>query len=357
MKSIILGDLHFGAKGFNQSFFDNQIRFFEEQLFPFMKENGINEIIQLGDWLDNRKNIDIRFFNEINERFCKRLHELDINFVTILGNHDIYYNTRKDINLVKYFSELYSNITVLEEMTTLDYDGLNYLMVPWLIKDTVTNDDLKHVDLCFGHFEIKNFEMTKGFTDTTSKLEAKDFKHSSRLQKVISGHYHIQSTDGFIIYVGTPYQMNWGDYNTSRGFFVLDGIEMEYHENIVSRKYVKIKYNDSKDKKIELKGITPDAQFFDCVDDLPELNDHKLKFFINEAKDKNYVEEVFELGQKDIEFTLINNVEISELIGTEFIGETNSVSATELIMNTISEKMPQLQPKLDELLDEIEEEN
>ena len=53
MKFIVLGDLHFGIKSFNENFFSNQMEFFHNQLFPYMLEHNIDTIIQLGDFLDH----------------------------------------------------------------------------------------------------------------------------------------------------------------------------------------------------------------------------------------------------------------------------------------------------------------
>ena len=117
MKYVVIGDLHFGSKGFNDDFFSQQLIFFNEQLFPYMEANGIDTIIQLGDWLDNRKNIDIKFFNRIVGEFCEVLKAKNFKFITFLGNHDIYYNSRLAVNLVKYFGELCpENIDVIQNL-------------------------------------------------------------------------------------------------------------------------------------------------------------------------------------------------------------------------------------------------
>ena len=115
MKFIVLGDLHFGIKGFSNEFLDHQLRFFHTQLFPYMKEHGITTIVQLGDFLDNRKVIDIQLFDRLNKDFFEPIKEHGFDFITFLGNHDIYYRTKLDTNIVKYFGELYPNVKVIQE--------------------------------------------------------------------------------------------------------------------------------------------------------------------------------------------------------------------------------------------------
>mgnify|MGYP003343899962 FL=1 len=39
---------------------------------------------------------------------------------------------------------------------------------------------------------------------------------------VLSGHFHHKSSDYNIVYVGTPYEMTWADYNDPKGFHIFD---------------------------------------------------------------------------------------------------------------------------------------
>jgi len=360
MKYVVLGDLHFGIKGFNDEFFTNQLKFFNEQLFPYMKENNIDTIIQLGDWLDNRKSMDIKFFNRIVNEFCEPIKEYGFKFITFLGNHDIYYNSRLDINLVKYFQKLFpENIEVIENREKRMFGNQRYMFMPWVIDKPITRKELEDVDLLFGHFEIKNFEMVKGHVDENSQLESNWFKQSKRLKRVISGHYHVQGSDGFVMYAGTPYQLNWGDHDTERGFFVFENTKYTFIENIKSQKYIKLKYNDSDlSKLLEVKGhIIGESEYFSSIDGIIDiLFDNKVKFFINEAKDKNYESLIYELHQNGIPIDVINNVEISELIGMDFVSDMGTSTPLEIIINRVTEKDKTLLPLLDEIMSEIKDE-
>ena len=356
MKTVILGDLHFGVKGFGDKFFSNQLKFFDEQLFPYMIKNKIDTIIQLGDWMENRKNMDIKFLNRITDEFCQRLVDHNIKFITFLGNHDIYYNSKLDINLVKYFARLYpDNITVLDKITKMQFGKSTYCFMPWIIDSKVTINQIDDVDVLFGHFEIKNFEMVKGHVDQDSTLTSSFFQKAKRLKKVISGHYHVQSTDGFVIFAGTPYQLNWGDYDTPRGFFVIDEENMEFIENRVSQKFVKIKYDDTLEHAIEIKGLTEDPIHLDTIEPaIEDLKPHTVKYFVNKAEDKKYENDLYHLHQAEIKYGLTNNVEISNLIGTDFKDTVvENISVTELILKTIKDGAPQLLEKAQKLLANI----
>jgi len=45
MKIALIGDTHFGKKGFSENFYKNQINFFKKQFFPYLKKNKIKGII------------------------------------------------------------------------------------------------------------------------------------------------------------------------------------------------------------------------------------------------------------------------------------------------------------------------
>lgn len=352
----MLGDLHFGIKGFNEGFFDNQMKFIKNQLIPFMKENDLDTIVQLGDLFDNRKMIDIKIFNKIVDEFCSLIVENDIKLISLLGNHDIYYSSSLEINMVKYLEKLFpDNIQIFSEISTVKIGEYNYKFIPWRVKNDLTFQDLKGSDVVFGHFEIKNFEMVKGHVNKTSELSSNFFQKIPGLKRVVSGHYHIPSTDGFVMYVGTPYQLNWGDYKSNRGFYVFDGHEYEFFENTESYKFMKLKYDDTAEKILELSGFYEESKFFDSVNDLPDLRNHQVKLFINESKNKEYESVSFDLHQNGVTFDVINNVEISDLIGTDFQGEIDNIGGLELLLRTVKDKKPHLMGLLDKIVSEIGE--
>lgn len=363
-KIVIVGDTHFGAKGFSVAAFEDQIIFFKKQLFPYMKENGIDTIIQMGDFLDHRKSMDILIFNKILTEFYDELVKNEFRMFTILGNHDIYYNSRLDVNMMQTFEKLYpDNVKVFSERTKVNINDQICYFVPWIIGNALSEKELVGVETLFGHLEIRNFEMVKGHKDENSILTSDFLRRRRKLKRVFSGHYHIKSTNGFIQYVGTPYQLNWGDYETSRGFFVWDKEgEIEFIENSVSPRFVKIKYNEENENgRVEVKGLYDHPVYYENGNEVDvELDGHKLKFFVNNAceKSKDYESDIFELRRKGCEFTVTNNVELSNLIGEDYVNdEDDNISTTELIISTIKNDAPDLLDLTNSLISEIETES
>ena len=58
---ILVGDIHFGVKKFNQGVLENQISYLKDIVLLAKEKN--KQIFQLGDVFDNRVNCDINFYN------------------------------------------------------------------------------------------------------------------------------------------------------------------------------------------------------------------------------------------------------------------------------------------------------
>ena len=118
-------------------------------------------------------------------------------------------------------------------------------VIPWICKDNELEimDFIKRSQnqVCFGHFELAGFEMDRG----NICHEGMDPSILNKYDLTLSGHFHHKSNSGSIVYVGTPGEMTWADYNDERGFHVLDTEtrELTFIPN-PEKMFHKIKYND-----------------------------------------------------------------------------------------------------------------
>ena len=71
MKLCILGDTHFGARGDSLDFHNYFKKFYDDVFFPYLKQNNIQVVIQLGDLFDRRKFIN---FNSLYLAKIGRAH-------------------------------------------------------------------------------------------------------------------------------------------------------------------------------------------------------------------------------------------------------------------------------------------
>lgn len=232
MKIAIICDTHFGARNDNELFLDHFLNFFENQFFPYVRENNIDTIIHLGDFFDRRKYVNVNTLNQVRKRFLSQIEGL--KFHCILGNHDTYFRSTNEVNSLKeILGDRYPSFILHEEPATLDLAGLSVALVPWINKKN-REEFLSFVKTCkasilMGHFEINGYEVIPGLKFRDG-LDARLFR---RFDAVYSGHFHAKQSKENIHYFGTPYQITFSDATLKKGFHVLDTEtgEFEFIEN------------------------------------------------------------------------------------------------------------------------------
>jgi len=215
--------IHFGARANSQIFLDNQERFYREIFFPELERLGVKTIVNLGDTWENRtalnpvtlKRAQDFYFDEIDRRGMKQ--------IMIMGNHDTFYRNTNDVNLIEFLEKMYpESVKIVRKPTVMNMDGVKFGLIGWINKENLAEslEWLETVDADFigGHFEINDFEMTKGHV-ATHGFDRKMFK---RFDHVYSGHFHVRGTIGNITYLSNPSQTSWGDHGLEKGFHIFD---------------------------------------------------------------------------------------------------------------------------------------
>lgn len=245
MKIAILGDTHFGMRGDSLEFHQHYKKFYDNVFFPYLLENDIKVVYQLGDLFDRRKFINFNSLYLARQYFFNKLKEYQIEFHTLLGNHDVTYKNTLEVNSSQLVLNEYENITIYDAPAKVTIDGVDIDIIPWICDDNEAQiaEFMKNStsEIVFGHFEIAGFEMDRG----NVCHEGIDKSMLKRYDVVLSGHFHHKSTDGQITYVGTPGEMTWADYNDPRGFHTFDTAtrELEFIENPYKMFY-KLTYDD-----------------------------------------------------------------------------------------------------------------
>ena len=222
MKMVLLGDCHFGMRNDSILFHEYYSKFYQNILFPYMTENGIDTIFQMGDLFDRRKYINFNSLYQSRRYFFNICKTNNIKLHTILGNHDISYKNTLEVNSSELLLNDYDNVVIHRYADTIEFDGVPIDVIPWIC-DENENEIFEFINkstsqICFGHFEIAGFEMDRG----NVCHEGIDVEKFRRYDIVLSGHFHHKSSDKNILYVGTPGEMTWADYNDERGFHVFD---------------------------------------------------------------------------------------------------------------------------------------
>jgi DNA repair exonuclease SbcCD nuclease subunit len=124
--------------------------------------------------------------------------------------------------------------------------SLRILGIPWICDDnrSRTYELLEKSDapLCVGHLEFNGFETIPGIV-MDHGIDQQPFK---KFNKVLSGHFHTKSNKGNIFYLGNPYELYWNDYQSPRGFHILDTdtLDLKFYRNPYTM-FAKIHYKDS----------------------------------------------------------------------------------------------------------------
>jgi len=258
MKMMICGDIHFGLRNNSNKHLDFQTKWFREELIPLLKENNCESIVFLGDVFDSRNTLSPLVLRRVRKLF-KELMSVVSNAYCIVGNHDLYFRNNKSVHSLDVLTD--QGITVFEKPTQLKINEKKILFIPWIVKDEI--DDVTKLlvendfDICFGHLEINGFEQVKGIVEKEG-LKQELF---ANCKKVYSGHFHLRCNIDHINYVGTPYEINWNDYQDKKGVHILDVncLKDTFVTSKNSPKHIKIpshKYNiDNLNKKLVTNNI------------------------------------------------------------------------------------------------------
>ena len=340
-KVIILGDLHAGARNSNKTVELWQEKFFSELLWPYVKDNGIKRIIQLGDLYDNRRWLNMNTISWFEDVFVKPSQELGVTIDAIIGNHDTYYKHTNTPNSPQLLLTKFDNFNIFDTIGNLEIDDVNFTMIPWMCKENYdeTYEAVKQGgDICVGHFDIQGFVMHPGAISKDG-LRLSDFENWNT---VWSGHYHTQSQNQNVQYLGTPYQMNWSDANSKHGFWVFDTTDrsMEFVENPY-RYFHRFYWNEGCDAdvtkvkdgyvKVNVEKKTDFESFENFID--------RINF--NDPFELKVLESHEEFSQENVQ-DLINLSSTEELI-EEYIEEvatnTNKDNVKALMLNIYQEAM------------------
>lgn len=294
MKLAIISDTHCGIRNSSEVFMDYQESFYRDIFFPYLKENGIQNILHLGDYYDHRKYINFKALNHNRKIFLDVLKREGITMDIIPGNHDTFFKNTNDLCSLKELLGFYtSNVNIIMEPKVLDYDGCKIAVTPWINSENYA-ESIKFINKCkasflAGHYELIGFDMLKGVQNTHG-MGTDLFK---RFEQVWSGHFHTKSSQGNIHYLGSQMEFTWADADDPKYFHIFDTDTRELTpvRNPITI-FQKVVYNDSamdyntdydvetlKDKfvKVVVSKKTNPFDFDRFIDKIQNVDTHELK--------------------------------------------------------------------------------
>jgi DNA repair exonuclease SbcCD nuclease subunit len=242
-------DIHIGLYQDSQDWHDISLEF-AKRASKYYKENGIKTIVIAGDVFHNRSEISLKTIHTAKNFFD---YFIDFKIIILAGNHDCLHKENSDINSICVFDG-WNNIKIVDKeyflLKTKNNKTISF--IPW----GVSCLNIPNSDICFGHFEINTFYMNT-FKTCEKGEESKNLLNKSSF--IISGHFHKKDhriyEKGQILYLGSPYQHNFGDTGDQRGYYIvdLDNQSFDFIENTFSPKFVKLKTEDLNKKNLSNK--------------------------------------------------------------------------------------------------------
>tara|TARA_B100000900_G_C20583470_1_gene718544 strand:+ start:1127 stop:2146 length:1020 start_codon:yes stop_codon:yes gene_type:complete len=195
-------DIHYGLKQ-NSRLHLNDCARFVDWFIAEAKARDCETCIFLGDWHHHRASINVATMNaSIND--LKKLSDAFEKVYFILGNHDLYYRDKRELNSIEYARDL-PNFVMIDEHFLQD----DVAIIPWLVGDEHKKLSKIQCKYMFGHFELPYFKMNAMVEmPDHGGIKAEDL---SGPEYVFSGHFHKRQYKNNIHYMGNAFPHNYSD--------------------------------------------------------------------------------------------------------------------------------------------------
>lgn len=303
-------DIHIGLYQDNPKWHQISLDF-AKWASQYYLQNGINDIVILGDIFHNRLEISVNTLS-VAKKFFDFFK--DFNVYILAGNHDSFYKDNSKINSISIFDG-WNNIKIVDnEPLQLKIYNKDAVLVPW----GTSFDKIPKCDIIFGHFEIVSFYMN------TYKMCEHGFTSENLFEKaktILSGHFHKKDhriyKNGEIVYLGSPYQQNYGDASDERGIYIydIDKNTFEFVKNDISPRHIKLSLKKIINKEIDisfLKEKIPNNHVNFIVDS--SIDDEKLTILSSKIQKLNPLTFRTDFGDNSSLLNSISNGEIEESV-------------------------------------------
>ena len=207
-------DIHFGMKG-NSRIHNDDCEAFIYWFIEQAKAHGCETCIFLGDWHHHRSSTNVSTMNYTVSNM-ERLGKAFEKVYVIMGNHDLFYRDKREINSMEFIRNI-PNIHIVNEWIETD----DVAIVPWIVQDEWKRIPQMKQRYMFGHFELPYFQMN-------AMVEMPDVggikaEHFVNQEYMFTGHFHKRQVRNNISYMGNSFPHNYADAgDDERGMMVLE---------------------------------------------------------------------------------------------------------------------------------------
>ena len=207
-------DIHFGMKG-NSRVHNDDCEAFIYWFIDQAKAHGCETCIFLGDWHHHRSSTNVSTMNYTVSNM-ERLGQAFEKTYVIMGNHDLFYRDKREINSMEFVRNIPNVHLVNEWLETEDV-----AIIPWIVQDEWKRIPHMKQRYMFGHFELPYFQMN-------AIVEMPDVggikaEHFVNQEYMFTGHFHKRQVRNNISYMGNAFPHNYADAgDDERGMMILE---------------------------------------------------------------------------------------------------------------------------------------
>lgn len=237
-KIAVFSDLHLGVH-LNSSTWHDVSLAWANWIKNELIDKDITDIIFCGDFFHSRSEITV---NTLHHASSILDVFKDFNIIMITGNHDCFYKHDSRVNSISILNGR-KNIEIIDKPCLKQIGSKELFFAPW----GTTVQELQQCDIIFGHFEIESFKMN-AYKMCEDGIKSKELLNYAPL--IISGHFHLREErkydNGTILYVGCPFELDFGDTQTTKGYYILDLKDSSYtfYPNEISPKHIKMNLSE-----------------------------------------------------------------------------------------------------------------
>ena len=291
MRTLLIGDLHFGIKSNSLTWLDFQKAFFKKQIFKTLEEKQINRCVFLGDIYDIRYSVNQQVGIDLKNIFRYMLDTYkDIEFIIVAGNHDYYspIEEYRKYNMYELlfgyeFLEKHTNLKIVTDDPLYTDDGS--LFLPWYY-----TDNPKHIDDLLYAYDFSN-DVKAIFCHTDLTCWPGPRIASFKGCPIFSGHIHYIYVDemAHLYNIGAALPLTFDDVNQQRYLYILEDFKIvEKIANNTTPRFIRI-YNED---------------IFSITDNMFDNSYVQLCISTNNMNKARYVEQIKYIKNKYVSSTI-----------------------------------------------------
>lgn len=219
-KAVIFTDQHFGRRSGHPEANQDNLDFIDW----FIEEAriwGADTCIMMGDYFDNRSSLKVDTLHAGIEGM-NRLSRAFKKIYTIVGNHDLFYRTKRDITSMRFAQYIPNVIPVFNPMTI--GEGKHAItLLPWMTEEDRPFVKTIRSRYVFGHLELNGGWYMNAKAVVPDREDALSFEDFPSTEYVFSGHYHFRQAKDNVVYTGNPFPFDFADaWDEDRGMMFLE---------------------------------------------------------------------------------------------------------------------------------------